>query len=253
MSWWSGLGSAVGSFLGSSAGSIASAGLGFLSSAQQYNYTKKLMNLQNDLQKEFYKWSYSKSPSLQRAGLESAGYNPILAVQNGVSNASFNQGLGTVGQSDLAGAATNAYQAFQLARKKNNAEVNATNASASLATEQAKTEEFRRQMMSSQTFLNNINTELGKKSLSWYDRRQLQELKSMYINSQANMLGARAAMNQAHSAKMSAQASSDYHNSLRDLNILEQKIKSPKAKAAIEVPQGFANWNYMGRTIFGRN
>lgn len=190
------------SFLGGLVGGLFGSGMSALGSMLSYSQQKSLMGHQNELQKDFSSWSLKNSASLQRQGLESAGYNPILAVNSGISNASGSMGLGSVSQPDLAGSSTNAYQAFQLARKKNEAEVNATNASASLSTEQAKTEEFKRQMMSSQTFLNNINTELGKKNLSWYDRRQLQELKSMYINSQANMLGARAAMSNAHTAKL---------------------------------------------------
>lgn len=218
-------------------GNLASTGLqaawNASSNKRAYHYQRNLMHLQNELNRSNQEWQFANAPSLARQGFEAAGYNPILALSN-LNSSPSNASLGGVTQagsieSDLGGSATNAYRAYKLERERNTAEVNATNASASLAREQAKTEDFRRQMLQSQTFLNNIDHSLKTKELSWYDKRQLQELRSMYINSQANMLGAQASMNQAHSARMIAQSSSEYQRSQRDLNTLEYHIKSPKA------------------------
>lgn len=246
-------------------GNLASTGIqgafGATNSKRAYHFQRNLINLQNDLNRQNQIWTYANGPSQARAGFESAGYNPILALGN-LSNSSPQVGTGSASMaptpdSDLTGSASNAYQAFKLAREKNNAEVNATNASASLASEQAKTESFRRDLMTSENLLNNINYELKSKELSWYDRRSLQELKSMAIGSQAQMLGARAQMSQAHTAKMVGQASSDYNRSLRDLNTLEYHIKSPRARATVNRPEfvnnGFEHWNYLSRSILGRN
>lgn len=174
---------------------------------RQYHWQRDLMNLQNELQKDYATWNLQNSASLTRQGLESAGYNPILAVSNGLSNASGSIGLGsastgTAQAGDLASGITNAYQAFKLAREKNTAEVNATNASASLAQEQAKTEEFKRRQMESQTFLNNIDHQLKSKELSWYDKQSLMNIRTGYINAQANQLSAQASASNAHTAKM---------------------------------------------------
>lgn len=227
-------------------------------SKRQYHFQRNLMNLQNELNRQNQIWTYQNGPSMTRAGLEAAGYNPIMALSN-LSNASPQAGLGASSMagppSDALGGATNAYQAFKLAREKNNAEVNATNASASLASEQAKTEEFKRRQLESQTFLNNIDHQLRSKDLSWYDRKSLMQVKTGYINAEANALQARSAESQAHSAKMAATASSDYQRSLRDLNTLEYKIRSPRAWHAVDNPllhYGYGGvWNAV-RSFTGR-
>lgn len=83
--------SKVGGFLSSNAGglfsgasTLASGAGSLLSQAQAYKYAKKLQQHQYDLSIQGYK----EAPSAQRQGLESANYNPMLAlgnVGNGVS------------------------------------------------------------------------------------------------------------------------------------------------------------------------
>ena len=71
----------------SSSGAIsAGAGAlgGLLSSAYQYHQQRKLMDFQYDLNQR----SLKESPSSYRAGLEAAGYNPLLAVNQGMSTPS---------------------------------------------------------------------------------------------------------------------------------------------------------------------
>lgn len=175
---------------------------------RQYNYQRALNQQAYDLTMQ----GYREGPLNQRKGLETAGYNPILAVQNGVSNATFSGGSAGMGTNDTGsqkGAMlANAFKIMQLERQKTGAEIanlsastSSTNAGISLIKEQAKTEQYRQKEMESQTALNNINKMLGDKSLSWYDKRQLMEIKTGYINAQANHLSSEAAQLNAHTAQ----------------------------------------------------
>lgn len=58
----------------------ASAAMSQLNAYTSYSYNKNLMSYQNDLNKDYNTWNYTNAASLQRAGLEKAGYNPILAL-----------------------------------------------------------------------------------------------------------------------------------------------------------------------------
>lgn len=176
-------------------------------SAINYGFARALQNHQYDLNLRGLK----ESPSAQRQGLERAGYNPIMAINSsGMSNAS--TGV-TAGVSDN-GAGAN-YASISNARRLQKEEqaklsadtqnaiagANAQNASASLSEEQAKTEQYRQKEMESQTFLNNINTELGKKDLSWKDKMYLMQVKTGYLNAQANHIASESAQLNAHTAQ----------------------------------------------------
>lgn len=69
-------------FLSGSGAIAAGAGAlgGLLSSAYQFRHQRKLMDSQYDLNQ----LSLRESPSAYREGLEAAGYNPLLAINNGV-------------------------------------------------------------------------------------------------------------------------------------------------------------------------
>lgn len=58
---------------------------------KQYNYQRLLQQQQYDLTQQ----GYRESPTNQRIGLESAGYNPILAVNNGLSYGNYSSGQST--------------------------------------------------------------------------------------------------------------------------------------------------------------
>ena len=75
------------------------------SAKQQFNYNKQLQANQARLNYEYAEKSAKNSPSWNRAGLESAGYNPMLAVQNATSgaNASWTSGASN-SQTDYASA-----------------------------------------------------------------------------------------------------------------------------------------------------
>lgn len=90
MSWNFGLdfGSALGGFVGLMASNA--------SSRRQYKYQSKLQEQAAQLNYDYGIKSLQNSPSAQRQGLESAGYNPMLAVGNATSGA--NAGWTTTGQ-----------------------------------------------------------------------------------------------------------------------------------------------------------
>lgn len=78
-------GTALGGFLKNNAGSFASFGGSLFSNAtskgsqsRAYNYARALQQQQYDLTQQ----GYRESPKNQRFGLESAGYNPMLALGN---------------------------------------------------------------------------------------------------------------------------------------------------------------------------
>lgn len=97
-----------------SLGTSALSGIGDLISTQtnafsNYLYNSSLMDKQNELNKDFNSWNYTNAPQLQRAGLERAGYNPILAVNNGSTYSGGSAGLGSVNVND-SNRASNAYR-----------------------------------------------------------------------------------------------------------------------------------------------
>ena len=248
----SGISSGVFGALGNIASTAISSAFGAANSKRSYHYQRNLMNLQNELNRQNQIWTWQHGPSMSRAGFEAAGYNPILALGN-LSNASPQSGLGSAVQgnqpdSDISGAASNAYQAFKLAKEKNNAEVNATNASASLATEQAKTEEFRRRQIESQTLLNSIDHQLRSKDLNWYDRKSLMQVKTGYVQAEASRLASQAAMSQANSASMTARANSQYTDLQKYLKSVEYRYIKEHPERALRG----AAWNYHTKQFFGK-
>lgn len=69
------------------AGSMAGSAL---SNAQSYSQSKKLMDRQAKLNYIYSKKTALESPGWNRQGLEDAGYNPMLAVQNATSGVNSN-------------------------------------------------------------------------------------------------------------------------------------------------------------------
>lgn len=83
MSIWSNIGKAFGSVLGASAGALGNVAGAGLSYGQQ----KKLSEHQAKVNYQYAEKSARNTPTWNRAGLETAGYNPMLAVQNSTSGA----------------------------------------------------------------------------------------------------------------------------------------------------------------------
>lgn len=161
----------VWSFLGGLFGSGASSAFG---SAMNYAYSKALQNNQYKLNLKGLK----ESPAAQRTGLENAGYNPILAVNSsGMANATTGA---TAGLSDngFGSSFANAYKTFKLEKDLNKAQISnlqadnlQKDANATLAKEQAQTEQYKRDNLSFQNAMLDIEKHLKEKDLAWYDRK----------------------------------------------------------------------------------
>lgn len=155
-----------GSIFGSTAGQAIN--YGFSKALQENQYKLNLKGLR-------------ESPSAQRQGLESAGYNPILAVNSsGMANATAS---GTAGLSDNGVGANFAsisnarrlqkYEQSKLSADTQNAiaGADAQNANASLAREQAITEQAKRDNLQFQNSMLDVQKHLAQKDLDWYDRK----------------------------------------------------------------------------------
>lgn len=90
------LGSLFGGLLGSGASSFASMLGQYIGGKQQYEYQRKLQEQSAQLNYDYGQKSLQNSPTSTRQGLVSAGYNPMLAVQNATSGA--NSGWTSTGQ-----------------------------------------------------------------------------------------------------------------------------------------------------------
>lgn len=111
-----GIGSAIGSFVGAIGANA--------SSKKQYRYQSALQSQAAQLNYDYSIKSAKKMPSATRQGLENAGYNPMLAVQNATSGA--NSSWTSAGQStapDYAGAISQGVanaQSFQRLKNETN-------------------------------------------------------------------------------------------------------------------------------------
>lgn len=172
---------------------------------RQYNYQRLLNQQQYDLTQQ----GYRESPTNQRLGLEAAGYNPILALGGGgLSYGSYSAGSASAPMdsttSDLGNMVTNAYQTFKLAKDKNNADIagimagiKGVNADVALKTEQAITEQYRRDEMASNTLLNNMRSITEDESRPYFIRKLAAETYSTLTNAEVSkgMLAAKQVEN----------------------------------------------------------
>lgn len=145
---------------------------------RQYNYQRLLNQQAYDLTQQ----GYIDSPMNQRLGLEKAGYNPLLALGGGgLSYGSYSGGSASAPMdstaSEMGNMLTNAYQVFNLMRKKNTAEIQSiragvdnTNADTALKAEYAMTEQAKRTQMEFQNSMLDVQKHLAQKDLSWKDR-----------------------------------------------------------------------------------
>lgn len=109
------------SAIGSVAGSLLSGMFSMGGSGMQFGLNKGLINHQAKKNYEYAEKTARNLPSWNRAGLESAGYNPLLAVQNATSGANASWASGSsVSNPDLASAiSTGVANAQSFQRLKN--------------------------------------------------------------------------------------------------------------------------------------
>ena len=131
----------IGASLGSAGigalGALGSAGIGAFaaghSAYQQYQYQRSLQEqaaeLNYNYNKKYTKWSSKNTPSYNRAGLEKAGYNPLLALGNigGSSSLGTVTSAGSAGMPDYGEAVNNAFQALNYKKEKEQQEATIDN------------------------------------------------------------------------------------------------------------------------------
>lgn len=115
------------SFFGSLFGGLLGVGASALNGAINTAYSKELQEHQGAVNYKYAEKTARNNPSWNRAGLESAGYNPMLAVQNATSGANAGWTSGnTVTGSDISGDAGNFISNAQSFQRLEN-ETNQTN------------------------------------------------------------------------------------------------------------------------------
>ena len=188
-----------------------------------YNYNKNLMSYQNDLNKDYASWNYNNASSMQRAGLEKAGYNPILAINSGTNFVGGSSGNSSVNVSDshtFSNARQNSIANKQTSiaerSQQSQASLNLTQEDVNNATQvklgaDTNTEWYKQQNLESQTALNNINTELLNTDLPYRERLNLMNIKTGYINAQANLLSGQSSVTNAQAAMINARSNEKYN------------------------------------------
>ena len=217
------------SLFGSGASALIASSGSKGSQARAYNYQRMLQQQQYDLQQQGLREGYTNA----RQGLEKAGMNPILAATSGYTYPSVSMGgVGTDSPNipDFGNTMSNAYQTFKLNKQSVNNQTLQTltqsdlsNAQAGLAREQAVTEQTKRNNIEVNTQLQNVEKQLKQKDLSWYDRRQLVELKSMLQNAQANSASAAASQVNAKANLQNAQTNSAQFKNTMEANRLNSE------------------------------
>lgn len=189
------LDSEVASSLILGASGIGSGILSGISSARSakraYNYALKLQQHQYNLNMQ----SLRESPMNARIGYTSAGYNPLLALDSGMSGVTPSATMSPT-ENNLASDVNNGLNSA-VAYMQSKAQVDNINANSALATEQAETERAKRVQMEFQNAMTDVQTHLARKDLSTYDRRfyanlyeQMQRAENYKANSAVSQMNA---------------------------------------------------------------
>lgn len=176
----------------------------YLSGLFNTGFQKELQENQAKVNYKYAEKSAKNTPTWNRAGLESAGYNPMLAVQNAVSGANSSwTSSQSVNTSDMgAGDFINNAQSFQ--RLEN--ETKTAEATAENQHQQALTEETKRENLSFDSMMKDAQKHLLDKETSWYDKKVNADIyKAMQEAEQARAVASVQAYN-AETARIGANA-----------------------------------------------
>lgn len=149
-------------------------------SKKQYKYQSALQEQAARLNYEYGLKSLENSPTSQRKGLETAGYNPMLAVQNATSGS--NTGWTTTGQAQNVDYSQSMSNVLDFQRVKN--ETAQTDSTVKLQGEQAQTEQAKRQNLDFQNAMLDVEKHLKQKDLDTYDQRFYTEIYQMMQNAE---------------------------------------------------------------------
>lgn len=176
-----------------------------LNNALSYQYSKKLAKYEAELNYKYARKNAENSPSWQRQGLESAGYNPMLAIQNGIGSS--NSSWSTADQFNMQQPTTNAIDLARLRNETNTAEsqIELNNANSELANAQAVEQVIKNKYVDESIKTQLANTLASTKQMETLADFQKEQSKYVGYNavtgrinanandvsSQANMLNAR--------------------------------------------------------------
>lgn len=162
----------LGSFLGGVAGGL----LGLAGSGMQFGLNKDLINYQAKTNYKYAEKSARNLPTWNRAGLEAAGYNPMLAVQNATSgaNASWSSGS-SVSNPDLSSAVSTGLANAQSLQRLYN-ETRTAESTANLQNQQALTEENKRRNYDFDSMMKDAQRHMIDKETSWIDKKRNAEI-----------------------------------------------------------------------------
>lgn len=203
--------------------------------ARQYNYQRALNQQAYDLTQQ----GYREGPSNQRKGLEAAGYNPILAISNGLSNAQFSGGSAGMGTNDTVSSRgsmiSNALKYAMSERDLLASQTRATNAGRELTLEQAETERRKQENFQFQNAMLDVQKHLYDKDLSNYERKMYMDLYEKFQRAENYRSEAYLMKYNATTGRMTAQANhlnalgNYYYNTHRALGKTESKSYSANA------------------------
>lgn len=203
MSFLGGLASGALGLVGSLFGAKQQQSYNVQNMATQNKYNTQEMKYANDLNKDLAKYNQQltldnlyNTPYALRQGMERAGFNPVLAYSSGnFTNATSPGSQSALGGSlpsnslpDYAGQITNAMNTgLQIqqqlnANAMNVAQVKNTNADSELKEMQASTEAskimqagYQNELLSAQTELTRLDSQLKHKEIDWYEYKQQRE------------------------------------------------------------------------------
>lgn len=230
---------ALGAFLGAALGGVGSSAL---SSVMNYNYAKKLMDKQYDINIR----TLRNAPSASRQGYVDAGYNPLLAL--GSNQAGFSASSSGVGADLTSGLEQGINSA--IAMKQNKAQINNINADTALKNNQGETEKAKRIQMEFQNAMTDVETHLRQKDLSTYEKRfysdlyeQMQRAENYRANSAVAQMNAETNRMNARTQKYSAESErmNAYSNS-RNARTNAYNADTNRGSRSIKVGPFSASW-----------
>lgn len=210
--------------------------------------SSQLMRSQNLYQKDFAKWYLNNITKNQyhaeRAGLERAGYNPMLAYMNGSSGVPIpsTNASAVSGQESQAG--SQGFGAF-LASMQTASQIKNTNANTALQLEQSTTETFKQLNLSIDSSLKNIEKQLKEVDLKYSDKEHLLRQQQMLNDMKVSMMNALS--NQVSSNAHQVEAS--VSNKTYKLNKDVRDIEKDREKRYKEWGEKYPVWRNIDETI----
>lgn len=223
----------IASALGNILGSIVSTSFGG-GGGTNVGDSANLMTHQANLWKDNTKWYneniLAHAYKLTRSSLEEAGYNPLMALNNGALTgqgpmpnaiATQNEKTTTIGR--LASAQESNIRADTLLKKAQEQE---TMSSAKLKNQMKETEIMKTNLTYTQNEISKVEREIQQGNLNWQEREKQINYRNMLINTEATQKQATASLMNA----MAAQSNASANQEIKDIELQERKLEIDKAR-----------------------